>query len=263
MSSTHDEAALEASRAPFMSHLVELRRRLVISIAAVLVGCALTWTWVEEIFQFLLEPLRKAATNPALTQMHHRSLTESAFVLMKTALLAGVILSVPVVLYQIWQFVAPGLYAKERNILIPFVIVGTLFFGGGVAFGYYMVLPYSYSFLLSFGTEVSSPQLMMEEYLDLTSKFLLAFGIVFEMPVVTTLLARIGLINHKLMMRFWRHAVVVSAVVGAVLTPGTDPLSMVLLMGPMIVLYFVSVGCAWAFGRPNALLQPSEDPQEA
>jgi sec-independent protein translocase protein TatC len=180
--------------------------------------------------------------------MHHRNLTEPFFVLLKTAIFAGIVLAVPVILYQIWKFVAPGLYPDERKVAIPFVIAGSFFFIAGIAFCYEIILPYAYRFLLTFGQEVTTPELMMEEFFGLTTKLLLAFGVVFEMPVFATFFARIGLITHKTLLRYWRHAIVACFVAGAMLTP-PDIISQVFLAGPMIILYFVSVLSAWIFGK--------------
>lgn len=239
---------VEASRAPFLEHLRELRTRVIICLVAVAVGFGITWIWVEEIFSFLLGPLRIAAASPDLAEMHHRNLTEPFYVLMKTALFAGIVLAVPVILWQIWQFVGPGLYPKERRLAVPLVTIATLFFLGGAAFAYYFVIPFGYEFLLKFGEDVSTPELMMQEYLSLTTKLLLAFGAIFQMPIVSTVLARIGLIDWRMMIKFWKYALVICFVIGALLTP-PDVISQTLLAGPMMLLYAISVGCAFVFGK--------------
>lgn len=244
----HGADPVEGSRAPFLEHLAELRKRIVISMIAVAVGCAITWTWVEEIFRFLLVPLQAAAKNPELGQIHHRSLQESFLVLMKTSLFSGVLVALPVLLWQVWLFVAPGLYSNEKKIALPIIVMGTVCFLLGVGFCYELILPYGYAFLLSFGEEISTPQLMMEEYLGLTTRLLLAFGAVFEMPVIVTLLARLGILNYRMMLAFWRYALVLCFVFGAMLTP-PDLASQFMLAGPMMVIYFISVGCAWLFGK--------------
>ena len=258
---------VEATRAPFIEHLRELRTRVIVCMVAVGVGIGVTWTWVEEIFFFLLRPLRTAAASPDLAQMHHRNLTEPFYVLMKTALFAGIILAIPVILWQIWGFIGPGLYPKERRMAIPMVTLATLFFIGGAAFAYYFVLPFGYEFLLKFGEDVSTPELMMQEYLTLTTKLLLAFGAIFQMPIISTVLARIGLINGKMMLAFWKYALVICFVVGALLTP-PDIISQVLLAGPMMGLYAISVVCAFIFGKraaapDEALVEASVDTPEA
>ncbi len=239
-----------------MEHLVELRRRIFICLIAVGLGVALTWTWVEEIFQFLLVPLQNAADNPELAQMHHRDLTEPFFALLRTALFSGIVLAIPVILFQIWQFVAPGLYSHEKRIALPFVFGATLCFLGGAAFCYFIVVPFGYEFLLHFADGISKPELMMTEYINLTTKLMLVFGAVFEMPIFTTLFARLGLINHKIMLKFWRYALVICFAIGALLTP-PDVATQLMLAGPMMMIYFISVGCAYVFGkRPEP---PSEE----
>lgn len=253
---------LEASRAPFVEHLRELRYRLLIAIAAIGVGFAISWTWTEEIFAFLLAPLQEAALqqptgDKTLAQMHHRDLTEPFFVLLKTAFFGGVVLAVPVLMYQVWAFIAPGLYPDERRTAGPFVVVATLCFLIGGAFSYYGIMPYAYAFLLEFSDGVSKPDLMMKEYLGITTKLILAFGFIFEMPVITTFLAKVGVVNYKQMLRFWRYALVLCFIVGAMLTP-PDLISQVMLAGPMILLYFISIGCAYLFGH-----RPTDTPDEA
>ncbi len=258
---TAPSESTESSRAPFMEHLIDLRKRLVFSIIAVLVGCALTWTWVEDIFALLQVPLQAAAIaadNPELGTIHHRSLQESFLVLMKTSLFSGILVALPMILLQIWQFVAPGLYPNEKKLALPIIIMGTICFLLGVGFCYEIILPYGYSFLLKVGEDISTPQLMMEEYLGLTTRLLLAFGAVFEMPVIVSLLARIGILDHKMMFGFWRYALVICFVFGALLTP-PDVASQLMLAGPMMIIYFISIGCAFVFGKPKA---PKADPEE-
>jgi len=241
---------VERSRAPFVEHLRELRTRLLYSVIAVAIGFGITWTWVEQLFKLLLIPLQQAAATPDLADVHVRSLTEGFFVLLKTAIFGAVLLASPVILYQIWKFVAPGLYPNERRATYPFVFFSTLFFIGGAAFCYFGVLPYGYQFLLAFGSEVATPMLLMEEYLDLTTKLMLAFGFVFEMPVFATFLARIGVINWRMLAGAWRYAFVLCFIVGAMLTP-PDVISQVMLATPMFLLYLLSILSAWIFGpRP-------------
>lgn len=257
---THDP--VEDSRASFIEHLTELRNRIVIILIAVTAGFAISWMWIEEIFTFLLIPLQDAARANKIdidsAQMYHRSLTEHFFVLLKTGVYSGILLTIPVSLYQLWKFIAPGLYPDERKVVVPFVVMSTLCFLFGSAFCYYLIMPYAYGFLLGFADNITKPQLMMTEYLDLSVKLILAFGAVFEMPIVTTLLARIGIINYKMMLDFWRYAVVLCFIFGAMLTP-PDLISQLLLAGPMMVLYFISVGCAYLFGRPPAEPTPPEE----
>ncbi len=253
---------IEESRAPFVEHLSELRKRVIICIVAIGVGFGLSWTWVEQIFNFLLEPLRQAASSPEMANIHHRGLTEPFFVLLKTAIFTGVMLAIPVILHQIWKFVAPGLYPDERKVALPFVITGTTSFLIGGAFCYFIILPFGYSALLSFGQEVSTPELMMEEYLSLTTKMILAFGAIFEMPLVTTMLARLGLVTHRQMLDVWRYALVGCFIIGAILTP-PDVVSQLLLAIPMMFLYMISVGCAWAFAPRKAVEDAPDKPPAA
>ena len=248
---------VETSRAPFVEHLRELRSRLIKAFAAVAIGFSIAWIWVEEVFNFLKVPLIESAENAELAEIHTRSLTENFFVSLKTGLFAGVVLAVPVILYQIWKFVAPGLYPDERRATLPFVFFSTIFFLIGASFCYYIILPYAYGFLLTFGEEVATPMLMMEEYLAITTKMLLAFGVVFEMPVFASFLAKIGVVNWRMMIGFWKYAFVLCFVVGAMLTP-PDLISQLFLAGPMFVLYMLSVFAAFVFG-PKMDKEPKEE----
>ena len=258
MSANETADNLEASRAPFVEHLRELRNRLIISIIAIVIGFLIAWNWREEVFLMLLEPLKIAAAGSSDGQIYHRDITESFFVLLKTSLFSGVIIAIPVIMYQIWLFIAPGLYANERRTAIPFVVFSTICFLGGGWFCYKLILPFAYEFLLAFASDVSQPQLMMQEYLSVTTKLILAFGAIFEMPIITTFLAKMGVVNHMMMLRFWRYAVVICFIVGAMLTP-PDLISQVMLAGPMMLLYFISVGCAYIFGPRGDQLKTQED----
>ena len=234
------------ARMSIMEHLRELRVRVIRSLIAVSVGVAISWTWVEQLFEFLLEPLRKAAPELSLAQMHHKDLAEPFFVLLKTAMFSGAFLAMPFILYQVWAFIAPGLYSHEKKAVFPFVILSTLFFVFGSGFCYVFVMPEGYKFLLKFALDVSQAELMMSEYLGITTKLLLGFGLIFELPVFSMFLARIGLITHRHLLKYWRYSVVASFIIAAMLTP-PDVVTQMLMAGPMVALYFLSIAVAWYF----------------
>ncbi len=234
------------ARMTVIEHLHELRRRVVWAAAGIVLAFIVSWTFVEDIFNFLMMPLQLAAQEEALAQMHHKDLAEPFFVLLKTAMFSAVFFSTPWLLLQAWTFVAPALYPKEKKYAIPFTILATGFFVLGASFCFFVVLPFGYEFLLSFSLDVSQPELMMNEYLGLTTRLVLAFGAVFEMPVVAMLLSAIGILTHRHLLKFWRYSVVLSFVIAAMLTP-PDILTQTLMAVPLIVLYFVSVGVAWFF----------------
>jgi sec-independent protein translocase protein TatC len=229
-------------------HLAELRRRLIYSMVAVAVGFSVSWTWRNEIFQFILEPLKVAAPTAEMAQIHYKDLTEPFFTLIKTSLTAGVFLGLPVILWQVWKFIAPGLYAHERKLAIPFVVLATLFFLGGASFCYYFVMPYGFAFLFKFSDEVSSPTLMMQEHYGLALKLLLAFGAVFELPVAAMFLSALGIITHETLIKHWRISVVASFIFAAVLTP-PDVGTQIAMAIPLVILYGVSIVVAYFFTK--------------
>lgn len=234
------------ARMTVIEHLVELRRRIFWAFLGVLLTFSISWIWVEEIFEFLLRPLQFAAQDASLAEMHHKDLAEPFFVLLKTALFSGVFFGAPWILYQLWAFVAPGLYPNEKKLAIPFTVLATVFFLLGSSFCFFLVLPYGYEFLLSFSLEVSKPELMMAEYMALTTKLVLAFGFVFEMPVFAMFLSSIGVLTHRHLLKFWRYAIVLAFIVAAMLTP-PDVLTQTMMAIPLCILYGISVGVAWFF----------------
>ncbi len=236
--------SLDEVRMSFLSHLAELRRRLIYCLIAVFAAFLICWYFRIEIFEFLKAPLVIAAPEADLADLHQRDLAEVFFTLLKSSLLAAVFLASPFLLYQIWKFVAPGLYPREKKAVLPFMFLGTLFFFTGAAFCYYLVIPLGYNFLYEFSADLAEPTLMIKDYFSLTTKLLLAFGLVFEMPVATLFLSGVGAITHHFLLKHWRIAVVAAFILAAMLTP-PDIITQVMLAGPMIVLYLISIGIAY------------------
>ena len=234
------------ARMTVLEHLSELRKRVGWALFGVLVGFAFSWTFVEVIFDFLLGPLRVATEDQTLSQMHHKDLTEPFFVLLKTAIFSGVFFAAPWILAQMWMFIAPALYDNEKKVVMPFTVIATLFFLGGTSFCFYLVMPYGYKFLLDFSLEVSKPELMMNEYLALTTKLILGFGFIFEMPVFSMFLSSVGVLTHRHLLKFWRYSVVIAFIIAAMLTP-PDVVTQTMMAVPLVFLYFVSVLVAWFF----------------
>jgi len=175
--------------------------------------------------------------------------TEAFFAKLKVAFIAAIFAASPVVFYQLWQFVAPGLYQNEKRYVIPFVLFASLFFLLGAGFCYQVVLPIAYAFFLDeYKTIGVQATLRISEYFSFTSRMLLAFGVTFELPVLAFFFARVGLITHRTLLDFFRYSVVGIFIVAAVLTPGPDVASQLLLAGPLLLLYLVSIGVAYAFG---------------
>jgi len=240
---------MEDVKLPLTAHLEELRSRLIRSLIALGVAFVVCYQFVEPLMGWLIAPVKQF--DEKKVQIIGTGLAEAFFTKLKVAFFAGIFLASPVILYQIWQFVAPGLYAHEKRYVRPFVFFGTFFFLSGAYFCYRLVFPTAFGFFIAEYASVSiEPFLRISEYLSFASRMLLAFGVVFELPVFTFFLSRIGLVDHKMMIATWRYAVVVIFIVAAVLTPGPDVASQMLMATPLLVLYVASIAVAYAFGKP-------------
>jgi sec-independent protein translocase protein TatC len=242
---------MDERRLPLTEHLAELRTRLVRSILAWAAGTAAAWVYREEIFRELLRP---AVVALDAQQGHLQAIApgEIFFTYLKGAALAGFVLALPVVLWQAWSFVAPGLYPSEKRMAVPFVVVSTLLFVTGALFGHQLVFPIMFAFLSDFESEFVQAAWSMREVWSMTTSMFLAFGVAFELPVVVFFLASAGIMDVRTLLRSFPYAVLACFVVGAVLTPSTDWVSQVMLAVPMCVLYLLGVAAAWLFGGRRA-----------
>ena len=233
---------------PFTSHLDELRSRLMRSALAVGIGFLFCFYFADQIFFALAEPLRRLRI-PDLTLIG-TAVTEAFFTKMKISFFAAIIVALPVLLWEGWQFVAPGLYEHEKRYTRSFVFFGSFFFLAGVAFCYGIVLQKGLAFLLKrYQVLQIQPAIQIGAYLSLVTRLVLAFGLMFQLPVLTFFLTRVGLIDHRLLIHYFGYAVIGMAIVSAVLTP-PDVISQILLMIPLTLLYGVSIGVAYAV-RPK------------
>jgi sec-independent protein translocase protein TatC len=229
---------------PLTEHLAELRSRIGKMLLAWVIATALTATYAEELFRILLAPAI-AALGPDGGKLQALSPAEIFFTYLKTALLAGLVLASPFVFWQIWAFVAPGLYPSEKKAALPFVLVSTLLFASGAVFAHQLVFPSVFSFFASFRSDFVDPSWAMREVFSLTTQLILAFGVCFEMPVVVFFLALTGIVTPRQLFGWTKYAVLVSFVVAAVLTPTPDVVTQTLLAGPLIGLYLLGVAVAW------------------
>jgi sec-independent protein translocase protein TatC len=244
----------EDDKLPFTEHLEELRKRLIVSFVAVGIGFVLSYGFKEKIFTLLTRPLISAMGEG--DKLIFTSLPEAFFTYLKVALLSGLMLAAPVVIYQFWMFVAPGLYKNERRMLMPIVFLSSLFFVGGALFGYFVVFPFGFKFLLGFASETIQPLPSMREYLGFSAKLLLAFGAVFELPLVLTFMARMGLVTVDFLKKNRKYAVLLFFAGSAILTP-PDVVTQVMMALPLMVLYEISIFGAKIFGKKK----PEEDPE--
>ena len=229
---------------PFTSHLAELRSRLVKSVLAIAVVFIASFAFAEEIFAVLTEPLRRL--NIRGLMLIGTAVTEAFFTKMKVSFVVGVILSSPIWLWQLWQFIAPGLYEHEKRYTRSFVSVGSVFFVAGAVFAYFVVIERGLGFLLARYEAIDiQPLLQIGDYLSLVSRLVLAFGIMFEMPVLAFFLARVGIIDHRFLIRHSRYAFIAIALFAAILTP-PDLIAQVFMMVPLMVLYALSIAVAYA-----------------
>ncbi len=236
----------EDEKIPFTSHLEELRKRLITGFIAIGVGAVISFAFKERLFNILVQPLIKVMEEG--DTLIFTGLPEAFFTYLKVALLAGIILASPVILYEFWMFVAPGLYKKERRLLGPIVVLSSFFFIGGALFGYFIVFPWGFKFFLGFATETIRPLPSMKEYFAFSAKLLLAFGLVFELPLVLTFLARLGIVSVDFLRRNRKYALLLFFIGAAILTP-PDVITQIMMALPLMALYEISIIGARIFGR--------------
>lgn len=224
---------------PLTAHLEELRTRLIRSLIAVGVCFLISYAFKEKLFWIVSRPLIDVL--PQGSFMIFTGLPEAFFTYLKISFFAGLLLASPFVLYQIWKFISPGLYQKEKKYVVPFVITSTLLFVGGVCFAYFLVLPPAYKFFVDFSTDFFRPMFTLKEYLSLTLKLLLAFGIVFEIPVFLFFMTKIGLVDSRTLARKRKYAILIIFIAAAILTPTPDAFTQILMALPMMVLYEVGI----------------------
>lgn len=232
---------------PFTTHLEELRTRLIRCSIAVLIGTIASYSFKEKLFDILTRPLIQAL--PPNGKLIYTGLPEAFFTYLKASIISGLLLASPVIIYQFWLFVAPGLYKKERRFLGPIIILSFFFFAGGSLFGYYLVLPIGYKFFIGFSSDTIQAMPSMKEYLGLTSMMLLAFGFVFELPIILTGMAALGIVTSDFLKKNRKYAVVLAFIIGGVLTPSPDAVSQIMMAGPLMVLYELSIIGAKIFGK--------------
>lgn len=250
----------EEDKAPFTAHLEELRSRLIVSFVAVGVGFFVAYFFKEKLFELLMKPLTDVMGED--DKLIFTNLPEAFFVYLKTAFLAGIMVASPVILYEFWKFVAPGLYKKERRVLFPVVILCSFFFIGGALFGYFIVFPYGFKFFLGFATEFIRPLPSMKEYFSFASKLLIAFGVVFEMPLIITLFSRLGLISVEFLKKNRKYAILLFFIGAAILTP-PDVITQIMMAVPLMFLYEISIIGARVFARKNPYQnEENENPNE-
>jgi sec-independent protein translocase protein TatC len=243
-----DADELEAGgKMSFLEHLDELRKRLIAAVIALVVGCIVSFVFIGDIFDFIIGPLKAMLSNGGTFIA-----TEPAEIFMlyiKVGALCGLCVAMPFILWQLWLFVAPGLYSHEKKFAIPFVLFSSIFFFAGAFFSHYIAFPYTWKFFLSFESDLVRFMPKLGPTFSLYVKMLLGFGAIFQMPVLVLALARMGVVTAGFLLRHTKYAVLIIFILGAVLSPGGDIPSQLMMAGPMLVLYAFSIVIAWIFGK--------------
>jgi len=260
-----EEESPQEGKMSFLDHLDELRRRIVWSLASLFLAFVICVGFLEPhhialdtrvvsfefttpgIFDFVMGPMRDALGPD--TRLQFIEPTEPLMLRLKMAALAGLLLSIPFIMWQVWRFIAPGLYVHEKKLAIPFVALSSIGFIGGTAFAHYIVFNVIWSFFAGFSDEITEYVPQASQAFAFYVKLLLVFGLVFQMPSVVLILARMGLVTAGFLWRNIKYAILIMFILGAVLSPGTDPIGQTLLAGPMVGLYVISIGLAWMFGK--------------
>jgi sec-independent protein translocase protein TatC len=246
----------DGAKMSFFDHLTELRTRIMWSLAATGVGLAIALFFTDRVMRYVIDHVLRV--KPVFTGP-----TEAFWTYMKVALILGFFMAMPVVLWQVWAFVAPGLHKHEKKYAAPFVIVGSLLFLAGGAFALLVIVPYATSFLVKFGREMGmTDMLKISDSIDFVLKFTLAFGLVFELPVIITLLSMIGVVTPQFLSKNRKYAILINFIVAAVLTPTPDVFNQTLMAGPLIILYEVGIISARIFGKRVAKPAPAAAPAD-
>jgi sec-independent protein translocase protein TatC len=239
---------VDAYRMTLLEHLTELRQRLIRTFIGIGVAVGLTLPFGSEIYALLAAPA--APHFPEGSNFIFTKPAEKFIVDIKVSLFAALLLSLPIIFYQMWQFVAPGLYKRERGLVLPFVFFSSVFFGVGATFCYLTVLPWAMHFFLGFGTETVVPQITVSEYMSFATRLIFAFGTVFQLPLVIFFLSRIGIVTATGLAKFRRFAIPLIFLTSAVLTP-PDVVTQIALSLPLILLYELGIITAKIWGKPK------------
>lgn len=221
----------------FLDHLEELRWRLIYSLIGVVVGTIICWIFIDFIVDVVL--LRPAKNSGA--ELQNLKPFGQLFLFVQVAIIGGIILSLPNLFYQFWKFISPALRQKERRYILLIVFYSTVCFLGGIVFAYYAMLPLTLKFAVEFGSETIANQFAIDEYLSIIISVMLAAGFVFELPMISFFLSKLGIVSPQLMKQYRRHSIIVILVLAAFLTPGTDPVSQLVLAVPLVFLYEISI----------------------
>jgi sec-independent protein translocase protein TatC len=231
----------------FLEHLDELRNRLIACVWALAISCLIAYIFINRIFGFVMLPLQQMLPDDG--RLVYTAGPEAFMLYVKVGALAGLMLAVPVILWQLWLFISPGLYTHEKRFAIPFVVFSTVFFLAGALFSHYIAFPWTWRFFISFETPYMQFMPKVSEAFSLYVKMLLGFGLIFQIPTLVFFLARMGLVSARFLARHTKYAVLIIFILAAVISPGTDIPSQLMMAGPMLGLYGFSILVAWVFAK--------------
>ncbi len=237
----------EVRQVTLLEHLTELRNRLLRCFVGIGVGFLISYAFAERLLGVLLEPLARVL--PEGTGLIALTLPEKFFTVMKLAFVAGIFVASPYIFYELWRFVGPGLYREERRMVIPAALASAIFFVCGALFGYYVVFPFGFKFFVDYASDLVTIMPTVGDYFSLAVTLLIAFGLIFNLPVVIFFLARMGVVTNKSLRKFRRWAVLLAFVAAAILTPTPDAINQLLMAGPIILLYEVGIWVAYFVGK--------------
>jgi sec-independent protein translocase protein TatC len=235
------------SKMSFLEHLDELRKRLIYICWSLLAGCIVAYIFIAKIFDFIMRPMQQIL--PPGGYLQYTSGSEPFMLYIKIGFLAGIFIASPLILYQVWKFIAPGLYSHEKKFAIPFVVMSTTFFVAGGLFSHYVAFPWTWAFFNSFSNDYMKFVPKIDEAFSMYTMMLLGMGVMFEMPTLVLFLARMGVVTGGFLLRYFKYAVLIIAIVAAVVSPGTDAMSMIVFAVPMLGLYLISIGVAFIFQK--------------
>jgi sec-independent protein translocase protein TatC len=249
-----DEEPAGEGRMTFLEHLDELRKRITHAVGGLLVGFILSFTFISQVFDFVYQ--RLVSTVPG-GKLIYTEAPEMFMLWIKIAALTGVLIASPYIMLQVWLFIAPGLYAKEKKLAIPFVLSSSLLFVGGAAFSHYYVFPAAWNFFAGFSNSYVEFLPRVGPIFGMYVKLMLGIGLTFQLPVLMFVLARLGMVTAGFLLRNFKYAVLLIFIFAAVITPDGNPVTQVMVGGPMVVLYLFGIAAAWLFGKSN-----KSDPDE-
>jgi len=259
-----EESESGQGKMSFLDHLDELRRRIIYSLLSLVIGIVIACLFLGEaswrgpilpggLYNFVMEPMWELLGPEA--QLVFTEPTEGMMLWLKIALIAGILIAIPAIMTQVWLFVAPGLYANEKRLAVPFVLMASVFFVAGAAFAHEVVFPLTWKFFSTWGNEHVKFLPRIEPAFSLYMKLVLIFGAIFQMPTLVLFLARMGVITARFLLRHMKYAILIIFIVGAVLSPGGDPMGQLMMAVPMFILYCISIALAWIFGKKKKPLE--------